>query len=153
MTKTKQIISIEYSLKEILSNLSDEDIKDIIGKTKSYLYKCADPDNDVHHIHFKDVLELEKAMIKFKNKTPFSNLFKDYISVNEDNVKDQKDILNEVVNLGGRLGDLMDQVRISQDEKSSGGVKIVPHEKENIYNEIQKVDNELIKIKSKLKSM
>ena len=68
MTKTKNIISIEYSLKEILSNLSDEDIKNIIGKSKSYLYKCADPDNDVHHIHFKDVLDLEKAMIKFKKK-------------------------------------------------------------------------------------
>ena len=153
MTKTKEIISIEYSLKEVLSNLSDQDIKEIIGKTKSYLYKCADPDNDVHHIHFKDVLELEKAMIHLKNKTPFSNLFRDYIAVRHEEVSNPKEILSEVVGIGGRMGDLMDSIRESQDEKRSGGGTIVPHEKEIIYNEIQKLDEQLMKIKSILKSI
>lgn len=153
MTKTKEIVSIEYSLKDILTHLSDPDIKNIIGKTKSYLYKCADPDNDVHHIHFKDVLELEKAMIKFKDKTPFSNLFRDYISISEEAISSQRDILTEVVKIGGQMGDLMDIIRESQDEKSSGGSSIVPHEKENIYKEIQNLDDQLMKIKSKLKSM
>ena len=39
------------------------------------------------------------------------------------------------------------------DEKSSGGTKIVPSEKEQIYQVIQKIDEKLSKIKSVLKSV
>ena len=35
MPKTKQIITIEHTLKEVLKNLSDEDILNITGKSKS----------------------------------------------------------------------------------------------------------------------
>ena len=45
MSKTKEIITIEHTLKEVLKNLSDQDIQDITGKSKSYIYKCADPDD------------------------------------------------------------------------------------------------------------
>jgi hypothetical protein len=55
--------------------------------------------------------------------------------------------------IGGRVGDLMDSIHDSMDEKSSGGSKIVPHEKELIYQEIQKIDDQLSKIKSVLKSL
>ena len=47
----------------------------------------------------------------------------------------------------------MDAVRESMDEKSSGGAQIVPHEKEKIYQDIQKLDDQLSKIKSVLKSL
>ena len=62
MSKTKEIISIEHTLKEVLKNLSDQDIQEITGKSKSYIYKCADPDDHDRHIHFKDVVALEQAM-------------------------------------------------------------------------------------------
>ena len=55
--------------------------------------------------------------------------------------------------VGGRVGDLMDSVQKSMDEKSSGGKKIVPHEKEDIYKDIQEIDDQLSKIKSVLKSL
>jgi hypothetical protein len=51
------------------------------------------------------------------------------------------------------VGDLMDSVQKSMDEKSSGGKKIVPHEKEDIYKDIQEIDDQLSKIKSVLKSL
>ena len=44
MSKTKEIITIEHTLKDVLKNLSDQDIQEITGKSKSYIYKCADPD-------------------------------------------------------------------------------------------------------------
>ena len=64
-----------------------------------------------------------------------------------------RDRQSEILAIGGRLGDLMDAVRESMDEKSSGGAKIVPHEKEKIYQDIQKLDDQLSKIKSVLKSL
>ena len=48
MSKTKEIITIEHTLKDVLKNLSDQDIQEITGKSKSYIYKCADPVSYTH---------------------------------------------------------------------------------------------------------
>ena len=155
MSKTKEIISIEHTLKDVLRNLSDQDIQEITGKSKSYIYKCADPDDHDRHIHFKDVIALEHAMNQFFQKTPFSNFLKDHLTTTASPVKpgSEHEVLSEVMGIGGRVGDLMDSIHDSMDEKSSGGSKIVPHEKELIYQEIQKIDDQLSKIKSVLKSL
>ena len=155
MSKTKEIISIEHTLKDVLKNLSDQDIQEITGKSKSYIYKCADPDDHDRHIHFKDVIALEYAMNQLFQKTPFSNFLKDYLTTTAIPVKpgSEHEVLSEVMGIGGRVGDLMDSIHDSMDEKSSGGSKIVPHEKELIYQEIQKIDDQLSKIKSVLKSL
>ena len=154
MSKTKEIISIEHTLKEVLKKLSDQDIQEITGKSKSYIYKCADPDDHDRHIHFKDVVALEHAMQKFFQKTPFSQYLKDQLTIPQVNKPgSEHEVLSEVIGIGGRVGDLMDSIHDSMDEKSSGGSKIVPHEKETIYQEIQKIDDQLSKIKSVLKSL
>jgi hypothetical protein len=155
MSKTKEIISIEHTLKDVLKNLSDQDIQEITGKSKSYIYKCADPDDHDRHIHFKDVIALEYAMNQLFQKTPFSNFLKDHLTTTASPVKpgSEHEVLSEVMGIGGRVGDLMDSIHDSMDEKSSGGSKIVPHEKELIYQEIQKIDDQLSKIKSVLKSL
>lgn len=155
MSKTKEIISIEHTLKDVLKNLSDQDIQEITGKSKSYIYKCADPNDHDRHIHFKDVIALEYTMNQLFQKTPFSNFLKDHLTTTAIPVKpgSEHEVLSEVMGIGGRVGDLMDSIHDSMDEKSSGGSKIVPHEKELIYQEIQKIDDQLSKIKSVLKSL
>ena len=135
MSKTKEIISIEHTLKDVLKNLSDQDIQKITGKSKSYIYKCADPDDHDRHIHFKDVIALEYTMNQLFQKTPFSNFLKDHLTTTAIPVKpgSEHEVLSEVMGIGGRVGDLIDSIHDSMDEKSSGGSKIVPHEKELIY--------------------
>ena len=130
-------------------------MQEITGKSKSYIYKCADPDDHDRHIHFKDVIALEYAMNQLFQKTPFSNFLKDHLTTTAIPVKpgSEHEVLSEVMGIGGRVGDLMDSIHDSMDEKSSGGSKIVPHEKELIYQEIQKIDDQLSKIKSVLKSL
>ena len=154
MSKTKEIISIEHTLKEVLKNLSDQDIQEITGKSKSYIYKCADPDDHDRHIHFKDVVALEQAMQRYHQKTPFTKYLKDQLTLLQlDKPGSENEVQSEVMGIGGRVGDLMDSVQKSMDEKSSGGKKIVPHEKEDIYKDIQEIDDQLSKIKSVLKSL
>ena len=58
MSKTKEIITIEHTLKEVLKNLSDQDIQDITGKSKSYIYKCADPDDSDRNIQFLSLIHI-----------------------------------------------------------------------------------------------
>ena len=121
MSKTKEIISIEHTLKDVLKSLSDQDIQDITGKSKSYIYKCADPDDHDRHIHFRDVVALEHAMQRFFQKTPFSQLLKDQLTIPQlDKPVSEHEIQSEVIGIGGRVGDLMDSIHASMDEKSSG---------------------------------
>ena len=122
MSKTKEIITIEHTLKEVLKNLSDQDIQDITGKSKSYIYKCADPDDSDRNIQFRTVIRLEHAMHKIYQKTPFSNFLKDYLATAQpEKPARESEVQSEILAIGGRLGDLMDAVRESMDEKSSGG--------------------------------
>ena len=122
MSKTKEIITIEHTLKEVLKNLSDQDIQDITGKSKSYIYKCADPDDSDRNIQFRTVIRLEHAMHKIYQKTPFSNFLKDYLATAQpEKPASESEVQSEILAIGGRLGDLMDAVRESMDEKSSGG--------------------------------
>ena len=126
MSKTKEIITIEHTLKEVLKNLSDQDIQDITGKSKSYIYKCADPDDHDRKIHFQTVILLEHAMQTIYQKTPFSNFLKDYLATAKpEKPASESEVQSEILAIGGRLGDLMDAVRAATDEKSSGGAKIV----------------------------
>ena len=123
MSKTKEIITIEHTLKEVLKNLSDQDIQDITGKSKSYIYKCADPDDTDRNIQFRTVIRLEYAMHKIYQKTPFSNFLKDYLATAQpEKPASESEVQSEILAIGGRLGDLMDAVRESMDEKSSGAV-------------------------------
>ncbi len=154
MSKTKEIISIEHTLQEVLKKLSDQDIQEITGKSKSYIYKCADPDDHDRHIHFKDVVALEHAMQRFFQRTPFSIFLKDSLATPLiEKPRSEHEVLSEVIGIGGRVGDLNDSILDSMDEKSSGGTKIVPSEKEQIYHVIQQIDDKLSKIKNVLKSV
>ena len=47
----------------------------------------------------------------------------------------------------------MNRIKMSLDEKSQGGSKIVPKEKELIFEEINKIDDQLDKIKMLLKEI
>ena len=47
----------------------------------------------------------------------------------------------------------MNRIKMSLDEKSHGGSKIVPKEKELIFEEINKIDDQLDKIKMLLKEI
>ena len=45
MTKLREPLTLEFVLHNILKNLSDEDLKANLGKTRSHFLKCADPDD------------------------------------------------------------------------------------------------------------
>ncbi len=154
MSKVKEILTPEYALKDILKNLSDQDISEYIKKTKSLLYKYADPDDKARQISFRDAMILDSKMDEIYGRKPFLRLLNDYLNVHKsyDN-SNVDDFLPEVISIGGKVGDLMNRIKMSLDEKSQGGSKIVPKEKELIFEEINKIDDQLDKIKKLLKNI
>ena len=79
--------------------------------------------------------------------TDFLSVHKNFENSNID------EFLPEVIAIGGKVGDLMNRIKMSLDEKSQGGSKIVPKEKELIFEEINKIDDQLDKIKMLLKEI
>ncbi len=154
MSKVKEILTPEYALKDILKNLSDDDISEYIQKTKSLLYKYADPDDKARQISFKDAMILDSKMSELYGRKPFLRLLNDFLSVqNTLNNSNVEEFLPEVIAIGGKVGDLMNRIKLSLEEKSLGGSKIVPKEKELIFEEINKIDDQLDKIKTLLKDI
>ena len=70
MSKVKEILTPEYALKDILRNLSEDDISEYIKKTKSLLYKYADPDDVSRQISFKDAMILDSKMEEIYGRKP-----------------------------------------------------------------------------------
>ena len=154
MSKVKEILTPEYALKDILKNLSEDDISEYIKKTKSLLYKYADPDDVSRQISFKDAMILDSKMEEIYGRKPFLRLLTDFLSVHKNFENPNIDeFLPEVIAIGGKVGDLMNRIKMSLDEKSHGGSKIVPKEKELIFEEINKIDDQLDKIKKLLKDI
>ncbi len=154
MSKVKAILIPEYALKDILKNLSEDDISEYIKKTKSLFYKYADPDDVSRQISFKDAMILDSKMEEIYGRKPFLRLLTDFLSVHKNSGNSNIDeFLPEVIAIGGKVGDLMNRIKMSLDEKSHGGSKIVPKEKELIFEEINKIDDQLDKIKKLLKDI
>ena len=84
MSKVKEILTPEYALKDILKNLSEDDISEYIKKTKSLLYKYADPDDVSRQISFKDAMILDSKMEEIYGRKPFLRLLTDFLSVHKD---------------------------------------------------------------------
>ena len=154
MSKVKEILTSEYALKDILKNLSEDDIAEYIQKTKSLLYKYADPDDKSRQISFKDAMILDGKMNEIYGRTPFLRLLTDFLSVQKNfSNSDVDQFLPEVIAIGGKVGNLMNRIKMSLDEKSHGGSKIVPKEKEAIFEEINNIDDQLDKIKRLLRDI
>ena len=148
MAKIRKIASIENGIMQVLKILSEEEIKDAIGKTSSYLRKCSNPDLQ-QQIDHNDSIKLDLACIK-KGKTPPLYTTHEYIVVNEfenTNVHESNDIDELLVKSTILHGKLTEVVKLAEDEKSDAGKEISKLEKKEIMEAIKNLENKILKIK------
>ena len=67
MPKLRKIASIERGIEEILQALTEQEIKETIGKGASYLRKCSDPDDKDHNLHLSDAIKIDILSLKSQN--------------------------------------------------------------------------------------
>ena len=148
MAKIRKIASIENGIMQVLKILSEEEIKDAIGKSSSYLRKCSNPDLQ-QQIDHNDSIKLDLACIK-KGKTPPLYTAHEYIVVNEfenTNVHESNDIDELLVKSTILHGKLTEVVKLAEDERSDEGKKISKLEKKEIMEAIKNLENKILKIK------
>jgi hypothetical protein len=151
MTKIRTPLTIEHILAEVLKKIDADELKKITGKSISHFRKCSDPDDKDHNLHLNDAINLDIIMLKSQRGTPFIDNI-NLIIENEFNAQERvEDVSKNLLNIGGRIGNLMDVAQNALDPDSPDGIEISTKEKDNIYRAITEVEEKIAKLKLSIK--
>ncbi len=148
MAKIRKPDSIENGIMEVLKILSEEEIKEAIGKGSSYLRKCSNPDLQ-QQIDHNDSIKLDIACIK-KSKSPPLHDAHEYIitkklkNFDEHSANDIDAMLVKSTILHGKLTEV---VKLAESPLSEKGEKISASEKKDIMDSIRNLEEKIFKIK------
>ena len=151
MTKIREPLSIEKILKGIISKLKENEIEEFTGKSISHFRKCSDPDDKDHNLHLNDAIKLDVLSVKSQKGTPFLDHISLIINKEFSDMDKLEDVSRNLINIGGRIGNLMDITDKALHPESPKGEEISKKEKDNIYNAISEVEEKIAKLKLSIK--
>ena len=147
MTKIREPLSIEYVLSNVISKLDESDIKNITNKSVSHFRKCSDPDDKDHTLYFSDAIKLDILMQRKSFGTPLLDNFQLMIDNEVKKINSFENLENTLLNIGGRVGNLMDVAQEAMDVDSSLGKELSKEEKNLIFKAITEVEEKIAKFK------
>ena len=151
MTKLRKPLSIESILSGVIKDLNEDNVKELTGKSLSHFRKCSDPDDKDHNLHFIDAIKLDLILQKNQKGTPFLDNFETLLNEELKDINSSDNISNTLINIGGRIGDLMDVTNESLYPKSHSGEKISDIEKDKIHKAIKEVEEKMARLKLSVK--
>lgn len=159
MTKLVPLRTIEHALRRALATLGEkraqQTIQDVLGLTRSnsMLRKCADPDDDRHHIQFRYAVALDIACARSGQLAPLLDVHRYLIErhAGHDSLAREAGgeglILRAVLALQAALGDLSQSIGDALHAESPGGVELTNREKHEIYEALDVIHCEAETIK------
>ncbi len=151
MTKIREPLSIEKILKGIINKLKENEIEEFTGKSISHFRKCSDPDDKDHNLHLNDAIKLDILSVKSQKGTPFLDNISLIINKEFSDTDKLEDVSRNLINIGGRIGNLMDITDKALHPESPKGEEISKKEKDNIFNAISEVEEKIAKLKLSIK--
>ena len=151
MTKIREPLSIEKILKDLISKLKQNEIKEFTGKSISHFRKCSDPDDKDHNLHLADAIKLDILSLRSQNGSPFLDNIELIIDQEFNELEKLKDLSRILNNIGGRIGNLMDVTEQATSPESQKGAEISSKEKDNIFKAISEVEEKIAKLKLSVK--
>ena len=151
MTKIREPLTIEKILKGIISKLKENEIEEFTGKSISHFRKCSDPDDKDHNLHLNDAIKLDVLSVKSQKGTPFLDHISLIINKEFSEMDKLEDVSRNLINIGGRIGNLMDITDKALHPESPKGEEISKKEKDNIFNAISEVEEKIAKLKLSIK--
>ena len=151
MTKIREPLSIEKILKDLISKLKENEIKEFTGKSISHFRKCSDPDDKDHNLHLSDAIKLDILSLRSQNGSPFLDNIELIIDQEFNELEKLKDVSRILNNIGGRIGNLMDVTEQATSPESQKGAEISSKEKDNIFKAISEVEEKIAKLKLSVK--
>ena len=151
MTKIREPLSIEKILKGIINKLKENEIEEFTGKSISHFRKCSDPDDKDHNLHLNDAIKLDILSVKSQKGTPFLDNISLIINKEFSDMDKLEDVSRNLINIGGRIGNLMDITDKALHPEGPKGEEISKREKDNIFNAISEVEEKIAKLKLSIK--
>jgi len=151
MTKIRDPLTIEQVLSFALNKINDDEVRNISGKTVSHFRKCSDHDDKDHNLYFDDAIKLDILMQKKGLGTPFLDNFGIKLSEEFKKINEFENISNVLINIGGRIGNLMDVTQDAINPAGAQGEIISPTEKDKILKATSEVEEKIAKLKLSVK--
>ena len=151
MTKLRKPLSIEFALNQALTKLKDEEIKKSTGKSISHFRKCGDADDKDHNIGFSDSIKLDILLQQKKLGTPLLDFFNFKLEYELRKINEYENISSVLINIGGRIGNLMDITQEAIDPASPQGSSVTDQEKQKIFKAVSEVEEKIAKLKLSIK--
>ncbi len=158
MTKLVPLRSIEHGLRRALATL-DEDaaqaaIEEVTGvrRSVSLLRKCADPDNDRHHLQFRYAVALDIGCARAGHPSPLLEVHRYLVESHAGSAAEgwqaaEAKLLHAALNLQSALGDLSQTVSEGLHEEGPEGPRLSNREKHAIHEALEAIDQQSEAIK------
>ena len=146
MTKLRKPLSIEFVLSQALTKLDEIEIKNSTGKTMSHFRKCGDADDKDHNISFSDAIKLDVLLQQRKLGTPLLDYFNLKLQSELRKINEYESISNVLINIGGRIGNLMDITQEAIKPSGPKGSSISKEEKQKIFKAVSEVEEKIAKL-------
>lgn len=144
---SRKFSSIEQALKETIKDLGKDAIKETTDKSESHFRKCSDENDTEHHIYHRDAVSLDIASMRKGYGHPMLSAHETLLNDALKSKNDVENITSTLINIGGRLGNLMEVTNDAIDPKGHGGSDITPQEKDKIYKAIKEVEQKIVNLK------
>ena len=151
MTKLRKPLSVEFVLSQSIKKLNDEEIKKFTDKSISHFRKCGDPDDKDHNISFLDAIKLDILFQKKQLGTPLLDHFNLCLEYELRTINEYENISSALINIGGRIGNLMDTTQGAIDPTGPQGSLINNEEKQKIFKAVSEVEEKIAKLKISVK--
>tara|TARA_X000000368_G_C22571862_1_gene511132 strand:+ start:37 stop:492 length:456 start_codon:yes stop_codon:yes gene_type:complete len=151
MTKMREPLTIEKILKDVINKHKESEIKEFTGKSISHFRKCSDPDDKDHNLHLSDAIKLDILSLRSQKGSPFLDNISLIVNKEFTDMEKLEDVSRNLINIGGRIGNLMDTTEKALHPQSPKGEKISTREKDKIFSAIAEVEEKIAKLKLSIK--
>ncbi|EDZ60272.1 hypothetical protein PB7211_595 [Candidatus Pelagibacter sp. HTCC7211] len=143
---SRKLVSLEITLKEIIKDLKADALKEITGKSESHFRKCSD-ENDTQDIHHIDSIKIDIECLKRGLGNPMLSAHEDMLESTSPEYKNLDNVSNTLINIGAKIGKLMETTQKATSPKGEGGSKISESEKKHISKALNDVEDKILELK------
>jgi len=147
---SREFLSIEQALKQVVKDLKAEGVLKSTGKTESYFRKCSDENDTDRLIHHIDSVKLDIECMRRGLGHPLLTAHQIQIERAIDQNKDI-DVTQSLLSTVTRIGRLTDVTKQAMDPNSPGGISFSKQEKDKIYKALKDVEEKLSLLKLSIK--
>ena len=143
---SRKLVSLEIVLKEVIKDLKTDALKDATGKSESHFRKCSD-ENDTQDIHHIDSIKIDIECLKRGLGNPMLTAHEDMLEATNPEYKNLDNASNTLINIGAKIGRLMETTQKAINPKGESGKKISETEKKHISKALNDVEDKILELK------